>query len=168
MKKLCLFVLVLFWGSVNAEELFEDSILKGQVSHIDIQKYPQYKNFNYDFMYLVASLKKNDQTNHFCLVGYRWPDETVNAVVYWKEGPMLTIWPGRRVPPEEYGDEASDLLMTKDIDLEHNIVDREDQMAMSTYLRRDVEGTLEDCARHGIQYELNPFVPPSEKSEEDW
>ncbi len=58
--------------------------------------------------------------------------------------------------------------MTKSIDITHNIVDREDQMTMATYLRRDLEGTLEDCARHGIQYELKPFTPPPEDSEDDW
>lgn len=56
--------------------------------------------------------------------------------------------------------------MTKSIDLKSSVVDRDDQMGMATYLRRDVEGTLEDCARHGIQYELKPFTPPV-KSEDD-
>lgn len=154
--------------SVAASENFKNSVLKGQVEHAELTQLRQYKNFQYDLMYLVANLNESNNVNHFCIVGYRWPDKSVEAVVYWKERQRLTIWPGRKVPPEEYGDDAKDFLMTKSIDITHNIVDREDQMTMATYLRRDLEGTLEDCARHGIQYELKPFTPPPEDSEDDW
>ncbi len=168
-KGVWLFALMaLITHSALASESFEHSILQGQVEHADLTHLRQYRNFQFDLMYWVANLDKNAQTNNFCLVGYRWPDKSIEAVVSWKEESSLKIWSGRHTPPDEYGDGASDLMMTKGIDLEHNVVDREDQMGMSTYLRRDVEGTLKDCARHGIQYELKPFTPPPEKSEDDW
>lgn len=154
--------------SVLAGEAFLPSVLVGPIEHIEISKEHAFINYQYDLMYLVAKTEKNKQANNFCLVGYRWADKRTRVVVYWKERGLLFIWPGRDIIPEEYGKYSGSLLTTKSIDLNRNIVDREDQMAMSTYLRRDVEGTLEDCARHGIQYKLKPFTPPPKDSADDW
>ncbi|TRX73683.1 hypothetical protein [Pseudomonas mangiferae] len=160
--------LALIIDSVAAGDYAENSILEGWVVRIELSNYVQFKNFQYDLMYLVAHAKRNSQANNFCLVGYRWPNGAVRAAVNWKEESYLYIWSGRRIVPEEYGDYASSLIMSDSIDLKHSVVDREDQMAMSTYLRRDVEGTLEDCAKHGVEYELKPFTPPSPKDMDDW
>ncbi|TRX73682.1 hypothetical protein [Pseudomonas mangiferae] len=162
------FVFLALFTQVMAGELFSPSILSGPIGHVNLSKDPNFVNYEYDLMYLVAYSEKNNQANNFCLVGYRWEDGKTRAVVHWREENLLFIWPGRDIAPEEYGKYSSSLLTTKSIDLNHNVVEREDQMAMSTYLRRDVEGTLDDCSRHGTQYELKPFTPPPENSDDDW
>lgn len=128
----------------------------------------QFENFQYDLMYLVVALKKNSEDNHFCLLGYEWPENKMKAMVYWKEGSRIFLWSGRDTVPEDYSDYANSLISSPSIDLKKDVVERQDPMAMSTYLRRDVEGTLEDCAKHGVQYELGSFTPPPPKGADDW
>ncbi|WP_263138607.1 hypothetical protein [Pseudomonas sp. RIT-PI-AD] len=156
------------FSAFSKSKEFEYSIFSGQVERVSIVEKEQFSNFEYDLMYLAAALNKNLEPNHFCLLGYKWPDDEVKAMVYWEEKSLIFMWSGRSVIPEEYGDYASSLISSPSIDLKKDVVERQDPMATSTYLRANVEGTLKDCAQHGIQYELKPFTPPLPKGEDDW
>lgn len=161
------FLAILFPSFTQSAEPFGPSIFSGQSERLDMHRAPLYLNPQFDLQYLVARMERNRQPNHFCLVGYRWPDGQQQAAVYWREARTIRLWDGRREVPDRYSRYASSLFMSPSIDLDHDVVDREADMGMATYLRSDVEGTLADCEAHGIRYRLDPFEPPKDEAEDD-
>ncbi|WP_263143791.1 hypothetical protein [Pseudomonas sp. RIT-PI-AD] len=171
---LCRFILfcmaAIFCTLPHANELFGPSIFSGQSAHIDILKEPLYLNPQYDLQYLVVRMGHNHEDNHFCLVGYRWPDGDQQVAVYWQESRTIYLWDGRREIPERYSRYASSLLMSSSINLDRDVVERQEDMGMATYLRSSVDGTIADCKAHGTWYRVEPFEPPKgeDEDDEDW
>lgn len=158
---------VLFCSVLQATELFGPSIFSGQSARIDILEEPLYLNPQYDLQYLIVRMARNHEDNHFCLVGYRWPDGDQQVAVYWQESRTIYLWNGRRETPDHYSKYASSLLMSSSISLDRDVVERQEDMGMATYLRSSVDGTIADCKAHGTWYRVEPFQPPKDGDEDD-
>ncbi|TRX75141.1 hypothetical protein [Pseudomonas mangiferae] len=154
----------------HSKEKFGPTIFEGQVSRFDASQAPLFLEPLYELQYLIVSMGKNQILNHFCMVGYRWPDGHQRVAVYWPEGRTIYRWNGRRDKPDRYSRYASTLFMSPSIDLDHNVVERQEDMGMATYLRSSVGGTIADCKAHGTWYRVEPFQPPKDEDndEEGW
>lgn len=147
----------------GAAEDFGPSIYAGMNARFDPATEARYRQPEAELRLLLAYQGANTRTNHFCLLGYRWPHGLEFVSVHWREGRMILRWHGGT-------DWAEDLLVSvvsHGIDLETGVIDADD-VGGSTFLvtKRGAEGTLEDCRRHGREYVIEPFTPPPPVEEE--
>ncbi|WP_029043046.1 hypothetical protein [Cupriavidus sp. WS] len=104
----------------------------------------------------VAFDKKNRVTNHFCVVGYEWPDGNLQVWVNWKEEKTNILWDG-----SEYRDmrEAGLTTARRNLKLGRDTVETVDDINGSTYLVTHARwhSIADDCAAHGEKYVIKPF-----------
>ncbi len=146
-----------------AAEGFGPSIYSGMNARFDPAAEARYRQPEAELRLLLADQKANTATNHFCLLGYRWDYGLEFVSVHWREAQMILRWHGE-------GDWVEDFLsavVSDGVDLQTGVIDAEDSRG-STFLvtRRNAEGTLEDCRRHGREYVIEPFTPPPPVEEE--
>ncbi len=46
----------------------------------------------------LVNAEAKHRVNHFCVVGYRYPDNEQQAWVWWKEGNAIILWGGTTDP----------------------------------------------------------------------
>jgi len=104
----------------------------------------------------VAIDGKNRVTNHFCVVGYEWPDGNLQVWVNWKEEKTNILWDG-----SEYRDmrEAGLTTARRNLKLGRDTVETVDDINGSTYLVTHARwhSIADDCAAHGEKYVIEPF-----------
>ncbi len=174
MKRLPLLLLFLFapliLQTVKAgnDEDFSDLIYDPPpVQHIEPLEYKQFTNLELELKYLIFKNGDFSVTNHFCIVGYQFPDDRQEAVVIWSEPRQLIRWFGHREPElaEEGFKYANSLFFSKSLDLDTGLVDTQDDIHGSTFLtvRSQAEAVITDCEQHGRHYTIEPFTPPEEE-----
>ena len=89
---------------------------------------------------------------HFCVVGYRYPDDHRNAYIVWREGRRQILWEGVSDPLSRVD---AIRLSRRNLNMDTDVVPN-GTFNSSTYLifrheQRDIEG---DCARGGRRYVL--------------
>lgn len=143
---------------------FGPSIYAGMDARFDTATTPLYRNPEPELRVLLQSQKAHGSRNHFCMVGYRWPDGLSFASVHWREGGLILRWYGGT----SWADDEFEWYLNKAVNLQTGVIDADDPQG-STFLvtLRDANGTLEDCRRHGRQYVVEPFTPPPPPVEED-
>lgn len=107
----------------------------------------------------LAYVHKNGQTNHFCLVGYRWNDGTEVAWLHWKEDDSLIQWHGSR----DKRIRESSLMNDRDgVKWGRDTFEEGDRAAMlpRTLSTRAWKQLAADCEEHGEKFVFKPFVPP--------
>ena len=146
---------------VTAEE-FGPSIYAGMNARFDPAAEARYRQPEAELRLLLAYQQASAATNHFCLLGYRWADGLEFVSVHWREGQMILRWHGET----DWADGFLSAVVSDGIDLQTGVIDAEDSRG-STFLvtRRNAEGTLEDCRRHGREYVIEPFTPPPVEEE---
>lgn len=151
-----------------AAESFGPSIYTGQVARFDIAEDKAFADPEQDMRYLLVQAKRNDSANHFCVVGYQWPDGKRKAAVHWQEGQRIVLWTGKSGVSDAFK-YADSMAMANSVDLKDGLVDTDEQRFGSSFLqlRSSAEGTLADCKAHGRQYLIEPFTPPSESDEDE-
>ncbi|MDG9923490.1 MULTISPECIES: hypothetical protein [unclassified Pseudomonas] len=149
-----------FAGTV---EDFGPSIYAGMNARFDPAAESRYRQPETELRLLLAHQGANSATNHFCLLGYRWDYDLEFVSVHWREGQMILRWHGDR----DWAEGFLSAVMSDGVDLQTGVIDAEDSRG-STFLvtRRNAEGTLEDCRRHGREYVIKPFTPPPSVEEE--
>ncbi|MDR0234477.1 MAG: hypothetical protein LBI31_06745 [Zoogloeaceae bacterium] len=140
------------------------------IARIEPSRYKQFSMMERELRYLIYDRGDHEIANHFCVVGYRFADETTEAVVIWKEKTLLFRWGGGN--PEAAKERfrwAFSLAHSKSVG-EENLVDKYpappyvlggDKLAM----RPDFHATIADCERHGAQYQVYPFMPPADEED---
>ena len=116
--------------------------------------------------------------NHFCAVGYVFPERPVakgdirmekEVAVYWQEEGAFIFWGGD--DPEAVKENfyyAQSLYATRSFLME-NAVDRKYleqpfySLGTGQLIREDLENIIADCKKHGRQYIIGPFTPPFEE-----
>lgn len=136
---------------------FGPSIYAGMTARFDTATTPPYQNPEPELRVLLQSQKAYGSRNHFCMVGYRWPDGMQFASVHWREGGLILRWHGG----SDWADDEFEWYLNKAVNLQTGVIDADDPQG-STFLvtLRQANGTLEDCRRYGRQYVVEPFTPP--------
>lgn len=152
--------LLLATSLTSQAEDFGPSIYAGMNARFDPTSEADFSAPQAELRHLLTYREANRQTNHFCLLGYRWPDGHAFVSVHWREGGLIMRWYGGT----QWQDDNLLWAIHKGVDLQTGVIDADDPQG-STFLetRRDAEGTLEDCRRHGRQYLIEPFTPPPAK-----
>lgn len=163
--KNCLLALALLASSsfAGAAEAFGPSIYAGMNARFDPASEARYRHPEAELRLLLTYQQANAATNHFCLLGYRWAEGLEFVSVHWREGQMILRWHGEK----DWADGFLSAVVSDGVDLQTGVIDAEDSRG-STFLvtRRNAEGTLEDCRRHGREYVIEPFTPPPPVEEE--
>ncbi|WP_322981910.1 hypothetical protein [Pseudomonas sp. C11] len=143
---------------------FGPSIYAGMTARFDTATTPPYQNPEPELRVLLQSQKAYTTRNHFCMVGYRWPDGHSFASVHWREGGLIVRWHGG----SDWADDYFEWYLNKAVNLQTGVIDADDSQG-STFLvtLRDANGTLEDCRLHGRLYVVEPFTPPPPPVEEE-
>ena len=83
---------------------------------------------------------------HFCVVGYQGPAESRRAWVVWREGRRIILWEGSSIAHSR-----------RVLRLKKDVVRTEADLKGSTYLvtRAWVDRVTADCARRGVQYDID-------------
>lgn len=133
-------------SAAHALESVEPSLYVGPYTLFDPGSDPAYAVPEDDLARLPAYRGAAAGPQHFCLLGYRWPDGHAFVSVHWREGPLILRWYGRG----SWDDDALGWHVHKGVDLVSGVIDADDPGG-STFLetRRDAEGTIAACARHG-------------------
>jgi len=141
------------WAQATATVDFGPSIYVGMVARFDPRTEPGFDTLRDELRYLLAERGVRGPAQHFCVVGYRWPDGHGFASVQWREGGMIMRWHGG----DDWSGGGLSWALHKGVDLATGVIDADDPGG-STFMetRRDAEGTLEDCRRHGRQYVVRP------------
>ncbi|WP_137973869.1 hypothetical protein [Pseudomonas sp. F(2018)] len=161
--KNCLLALALLASSSFAgTEEFGPSIYAGMNARFDPASEARYCHPEAELRLLLTHQQANAATNHFCLLGYRWAEGLEFVSVHWREGQMILRWHGEK----DWADGFLSAVVSDGVDLQTGVIDAEDSRG-STFLvtRRNAEGTLEDCRRHGREYVIEPFTPPPVEEE---
>jgi len=159
--------IALFVGLLGAcaDESFGPSLYTGQSARFDIVTDEHFSAPEMELRYLLVQRERNQQANHFCLVGYQWPDGTRRAAVHWQEGQEILRWEGKSEWADGSFKYADSLFFSKSVDLKEGLVDSTEGIGGSTFLETRVaaEGTIKDCQAHGQKYVIEPFTPPTEE-----
>ncbi len=105
---------------------------------------------------LLLSEKKNNKTNHFCVVGYVWPNDYPVIWVHWREEKSLLLW---RSGNSEEQREKGLMMARRDLKLGKDTVATPDDINGSTYLETHAwwHAVVDDCAAHGQKFTIKPF-----------
>lgn len=91
--------------------------------------------------------------NHLCAVGYRNPDGSTYAWVYWREGKALILW-----EPHVAGSPAKALSASRRyLQLDRDAVANTDQLKGSTYkiTQEWVHQITRECELYGERFEIS-------------
>ncbi|MCC8393536.1 hypothetical protein LJ656_13130 [Paraburkholderia sp. MMS20-SJTR3] len=105
---------------------------------------------------LLSFEKKNRRTNHFCVIGYAWPNDGLDIWVHWVEEKRLLQWRGFA---DQERRETGLITAQADFRLGKNTVATPDDING----RNDVvtgtwwRAVVDDCAEHGEHFTIRPF-----------
>ncbi|MBC8749577.1 hypothetical protein OKW43_003633 [Paraburkholderia sp. WC7.3g] len=107
---------------------------------------------------LLSSEKKNRGTNHFCVVGYAWPNNGLDIWVYWADEKRLLQWRGFS---DRKRREAGLITAQADFALEENTVATPNDIngRNDVVTRAWWYAVVNDCAAHGEHFTIKPFKP---------
>jgi hypothetical protein len=155
------------------------------LGHFDFEQDPRFSMIVLELKYMLASTRKYEkehgidklkQWNNFCAVGYVFsvdPDKKEEfplekeVVVYWKEKGRFIRWEGD--DPERVKQSfhyARSLMFSFSYPLEGAVPRKDlDKTFLGTrqLIKEDAENMIADCEKHGKQYIIGPFTPPSEE-----
>lgn len=106
----------------------------------------------------LAYLNKNGQTNHFCLVGYRWKAGGSQVWLFWGEDDSLIQWHGNR----DKSIRESSLMNDRDgVKWGRDTFEEGDRAAMfpRTLSTRAWKQLAADCEQYGEKYVFEPIAP---------
>lgn len=105
---------------------------------------------------LLLGEKKNKRTNHFCVVGYAWPDNNVQVWVHWTQEQRLLLW---RDNSDIEMREKGLIHAQRNLKLGKDTVEKAADIQGSTYLvtRAWWQAVSKDCAAHGQKFTIRPF-----------
>lgn len=105
----------------------------------------------------VAYFKKQKDTNHFCLIGYRWRDGNTQVWLHWLEDGSLVQWDGNL---DREIREASLMDTSDGVRLVEIPADGEDSGLGGARVTsvRAWHQLADDCDRHGQKYVIAPFI----------
>jgi hypothetical protein len=104
----------------------------------------------------LLAQKKNNKTQHFCVVGYVWPDDYPIVWVHWIEEKSLLLW---RSGNSEEQREKGLIMARQNLKLGRDTVATPDDINGSTYLETHAwwHAVADDCAAHGQKFTIKPF-----------
>lgn len=174
MKKLVVTILLLSaftskaddWGIFNAQP----------VARFNITTTTPYKEvYEEALTYYLLNVKYNQINNHFCLIGYDWPDGRRRGVIFWDEGHYLfSDW---HLNSEPEDDDYLSLTAEKPIDLksavftpeklreiytEEEIRRHPDVIPMYGYRQKSVDQQRRDCDKYGEKIVIDAFERPKD------
>jgi hypothetical protein len=161
----CVSAALICTTSFAADDL-PDGFSEKPASRFVVSDDPYYKDPQIAIKNGVAAYKKNDRTNHFCVVGYRWPDGYLNVWALWKEEEELLLWDGALDPDSR----AESLTgVSRDLKLGRDTVKTDNDINGSTYLVTEQwwHAVADDCMKHGEKYVIKPFKVKSAKPPAD-
>ncbi|MES2821037.1 MAG: hypothetical protein V4812_18835 [Pseudomonadota bacterium] len=132
------------------------------LAHFDTRQDALFDSPDLELMHFIDAFGDKGLVNHFCVVGYSLASGRKEAVVYWTEKAWLTRWAGSDATEFR---SAYSLAHSKTLDLKTDLVETADDINGSSFLtvRSQAEAVVADCEKHGVQYSIDPFVPPSEE-----
>lgn len=109
---------------------------------------------------LVLAEEKNRSRQHFCAIGYKYPEGAITVWVHWKEGQRLLLWRG----DSDHEMREKGLVDTnRDLKLRRDTIERKEELNGSTFMETRAwwEAVAVDCAAHGEKVTLAPFSSKS-------
>jgi hypothetical protein len=152
---LCLLFLVLALPTYATDKFppeFDPKPLKRTIPDND----PYYGPPRIAIRKLLSFEKKNRHTNHFCVIGYAWPDNRLDIWVYWAEEKRLLQWRGFS---DQQRREAGLITAQADFKLGKNTVATPDDINGNNDLVTLAwwHAVVNDCALHGERFTIKPF-----------
>ncbi|CAG2153598.1 hypothetical protein D3C87_970900 [compost metagenome] len=140
-----------------------DGFSEKPVGRFTVSKERHYRNPAGAIRHFLATFHKNDQRNHFCVVGYKWSDGRKQVWVHWREPQTLILWGGSRYP--EYVHESL-IMSNRHLELATDTVPTPNDINGSTYLVTEAwwRAVADDCRKHGEKYVIKPFKAPRPKA----
>jgi len=104
----------------------------------------------------VAIDGKNRVTNHFCVVGYEWPNGNLQVWVNWREQKTNILWDGSIYKDTR---EKQLTMARRNLRLGKDTVATQDDLNGSTYLETHAwwHAIADDCMANGEKYTIKPF-----------
>lgn len=152
-------LLALAFLDVHAAGPLPPGIAETATGRIKVSASPYFRQPRHAMKYLLVTENRNDRTNRFCAVGYRWPDGTSQAWVLWQEEQTLMLWRGNRYRDmRDIGLAAAQ----RSLKLGRDTVPTDNDINGSTYLVTEAwwHAVANDCRKHGEKYVIEPFKAP--------
>lgn len=124
--------------------------------HCEVAASPYYQQPERAIKNRVAYFNKQDGTNHFCLIGYKWRDGNTQVWLYWLEDGSLVQWDGNL---DREIRETSLMDTTDGVRLSEIPADGQDPGLGGARLTssRAWHQLVDDCEQHGQNYVIRPF-----------
>lgn len=105
---------------------------------------------------LVLAEQKSYSPQHFCAIGYKYPEGAISVWVHWKEGQRLLLWRG---DSDKKMREKGLVNTNRDLKLGKDTVERKEDLHGSTFMETRAwwEAVAIDCASHGEKVTLPAF-----------
>ncbi|WP_231401513.1 hypothetical protein [Cupriavidus sp. WS] len=135
-----------------------DAFGETPASRFVVSRNPYFLNPERAIRNRVAIEGKNRVTNHFCVVGYEWPDGVLQVWVNWREQKTNILWNGSIYKDTR---EKQLTMARRNLRLGKDTVATRDDINGSTYLETHAwwHAIADDCAAHGEKYVIKPFRP---------
>lgn len=134
---------------------------------------PYKESYKEALEYYLLWMNKNNNINHFCMIGYDWSDGRRSAVLFWNEGRYIfSNWVLGRSPGEDdykslndadVIDESTAVFTPeklRELYTEEEIRRNPDVIPMYGFRQKDVDLQRRDCEVHGEQIIIQPFARP--------
>ena len=166
MKRPLLLLAALAFTCLNslASDNLPPDIAKTATGRFKVSSNPHYRNPAGAMKYLLARTGRNDRRNHFCAVGYQWPEGTTQAWVLWKEEQTLMLWRGDLYPDMR---DIGLFSANRSLRLGKDTVATANDLAGSTYLVTEAwwRAVASDCRQRGEHYTIKPFKAPVQRTD---
>ncbi|MDO2431746.1 hypothetical protein Q2V57_09225 [Enterobacter bugandensis] len=170
-------LLVIFLFSTYASKAGDWGIFNSKpVARFKVTTTTPYKEIYKEALeYYLLREGKEQNSNHFCMTGYDWPDGRRSVVLFWNEGNYIfSNWVLGRSPDE------NDYMSLNDADIidqntavftpeklrefytEEEIHRNPDILPMYGYRQKDVDLQRRDCDEYGEKVVIQAFARPKD------
>lgn len=159
------------WGIFNSKP----------VARFKITATTPYKEVYKDALeYFLLQEGKNQNNNHFCMIGYDWPDGRRSAVLFWNEGDYIfSNWMLGGSPGENDYMSLNDANVIdqntsvftpeklRKLYTEEEIRRNPDVLPMYGYRQKDVDLQRRDCDEYGEKIVIQAYARPKDCRDTD-
>jgi hypothetical protein len=148
--------LLLYSFNLYATENFPKEFEPKPINRVMPSKDPYYGAPETAIEKMLLFKRKNSSKNHFCVIGYAWPDNYIDVWVHWKEDKRLLQWRGN----SDKGMRENGLIYAQsDLQLGKNTVATPEDIKGSNYLVTNAwwNALTKDCATYGQNLTIKPF-----------
>ena len=154
---------------MNAQEAFPE-FADIPNHHFLVSQTPAFRLPKRTLRRYIETYKKQNQINHFCIVGYHFPEnprlnspESYDAYGFWQEKNQLFLYQASGDAAEDPEDEGWKFAIHTSWDWNHDTRDDDTNLGIHAVTKAWWTSVVRDCWKHGEFYTIQPLAKSKPK-----